>query len=83
MNGNSLTFYGITLTFHYFQISDFSVLVVFKITNGNSEFAIVDLACRADLWVEDKDSAPMYTLDMNRGFFTTGSKYGFSLIDRS
>jgi hypothetical protein len=74
---NEDSFSGITLTFHYFQISDVAVLVVFKMTNGNSESAVVDLACRGDLDVQDNDYAPMYNLDMNRGFFTKGNTYGF------
>jgi hypothetical protein len=43
-------------------------------TNGNSEFAVVDLACCADLDVQENDHTPMYNLDLRRGFFTTGSK---------
>jgi hypothetical protein len=44
MNCGSLTFQGVTLTTSYQQVTEYAVLVAFRLVNGNSATTSVDVA---------------------------------------
>jgi hypothetical protein len=72
----------ITLTTHYVQVSDCAVLIVFKMVNSGTSTVYVYLECDNDLYVDGKDSPTIYDIS-TKGFYMSGSTYGFTFIGKS
>jgi hypothetical protein len=73
---------GVTLTYHFDQLSDYSILIVWRIENENRETVTVNVECESVLFVDPGKESILSDISWGRGFLIETIANTFSKINK-